>query len=948
MSNAPVAPGSQSVNQNSLDRSLFQTLCITAIASVLVVLLFLFMRRTFPRLYAPGLFRETALGKRWVSMRAWLRPIFTVSDQFLFDHRGLDALMYVRFSRMMLALMIGFFFFGVVILWPVDGTSSNNELPRSDPNYVNGTAILSMSNINSNTEASRYTAHVLSVIFNSVLCYWLFVRTYNVYYHYTIKQWSRPDFSNYTILVDNVSRTLSEEDIYAEWNRQFPGEVLSVHRVYGAHKLHKVYLERCDMDDLKASAEWDTDLSKRYNVYDDDHLGEDTLSEDEELGLSSNSTTSQERQDNVALDSASSSTTTRRRSKSQRGLDSAPSGSKQDEKPKKKKERITDPPKMRRVNHCIPCACCCCCRPKVDVLEHAEHRIEVLTHRMEKIEKKMKPTPSVFISFRTRDAAVRASSTTFTRKKRRMVPQAAPDYNDIRWHSFEIGHHQRLARYFLILALVIVVGLIFFIPVTFAQGLANLATLAEIPGFGWILPLSLKYKTLTSLIEGILPAIVLSVSFLLAKVFLKKIVLLERYFTRSNEARSFTSKYFYILVLNVFLASIAAGTFITLYNSARDLIDDPLSFIRLLAIRLPTQVNFFINYMAVNMIITNLTPLLQPVRFFLRVVYLHICRPKTWTRRNWLRQFNWFHYQEEYPMQLLYFTITIAYSSLAPLIVPFSLILFSAKYVIGSYMTLYVYKRRVESYGHYWPSVFNRLLVGMLLYQALMTGIFALNEFIAGIVICAILMVVTLIFGITMNRWYSGDLMRRSIEIDPRYRKDDNINEAILERQYRDPLRDWAILKTQPWQTKGVWLNSKDRLRQLHLSLEHPIYFRALQDQRLGYTQPTDTINTPEGLDAAVAGLLPTTARLPEAEPAELEEAKQGLSLADVEAEGEDVEETQSEDFVSPIDEVAPGSLGLRNEDQSKEEDDEEAQKPPKRKHKHKSKQDASKASDEQ
>lgn len=924
MSNAPTAPGTQSVDQDSLDRSLFQTLCITGIAAVLLVLLFLFMRRIFPRLYAPGLFRETAVGKKWVSIRAWARPLFTVSDQFLFDHRGLDALMYQHFTRMMLILMIGFFFFGVIILWPVDGTASNNNLPRSNPKYVNGTAILSMSNINSETESSRYTAHVLSVIFNSILCYWLFVRTYNVYYHYTIKQRSRPDFSNYTILVDNVSRSLSEEDIYAEWDKQFPGEVLSVHRVYGAHKLHDLYLERCNYDDLKAAAEWDTDLSKRYQVYGgDEHLGgrPGVIDDDEELALATSS--SQEHPDSVTLDLST-----------EKDKKAAAKAEK-----KEKKQRLTDPPKMRKTRHCLPCAPCCCCKPKVDVIELAEERIEELNKKMDKTEQKMKPTPSAFITFRTRDAAVRAASTTFARKKRHMTPAPAPDFNDIRWQSFEYGHRSRLARYIIILILVAFVGLIFFIPVTFAQGLANIATLAEIPGFGWILPLSQKYKTLTSLIEGILPALVLSVAFLLAKVFLKKIVLVERYFTRSNEARSFTSKYFYILVLNVFLASIAAGTFITLYNSVRDIVDDPLSFIRLLAARLPTQVNFFINYMAVNMVITNLIPLLQPVRFFLRAVTLHCMRPKTFTRRNWLRQFNWFHYHEEYPMQLLYFTITIAYSSLAPLIVPFSLILFAVKYLIGAYLSLYVFKRRYESYGLHWPVVFNRLIVGMLLYQALMTGIFALNEFVAGIVICAILLVVTLIYAYVMNRWYSGDLMARTVEIDPRYRKPDSINETILAQHYRDPLRDWSMLKTTPWQTEGLWINSKDRLRQLQLSIDHPDYFRALQDQRMGFTQPSDVINTPEGLGNALDGSVPTNAS-PDKRNPEFAQVEEELGFH-ADGHPDDIEETNSEDYVAPGDEVAPGSQGSASLHKSQE----VVEAPKKRKHRKHSKKDVSSSS---
>lgn len=827
---APALSPDANVNQESLDQSLFQTLLIAAGAGILLTTAFLILRRCVPRLYAPSLFVETPKGKRMIRFWRWLKPMFTVSDDFLFEHRGLDTVMYAAFSRLMLILMIGFFFYGVLILWPVDGTSSNRYRTSSDPKQVEGTSILSMSNIDASSQKPRYTAHLLSVVFNSLLCYFFFIRTYNVYHRYTIRQWSRPDFANYTVMVDNVNRKLSEEEIKEVYDKHFPGEVLSVHRVYGTYKLHSMYRERCDIDELKSKAEWETDLSKRYSVYDDDHYGEvphTHLNDDSDHEID----------------------------------ESDPKAAKKARKEKKKrdkKNKIEDPPpQMRDTDCCVTFACCCCTKPKVDVLDYAERRLTEYNTKMTKLEKKLKPTPSVFVTFRSRDIASTAAYTAFTCRRRRWRPLPAPDFEDIRWQSFEYSHRSRLARYLIILTICILLGLLFFIPVTFAQGLANISTLASIPGFNWIKPLSQRYKALTSAIEGILPSLVLAIAFALAKLFLKKVVLMERYFTRSNEFRSFTSKYFYMLFLNVFLASIIAGVVITMFQSAKSLFDTEgaVGLVRLLAIRLPTQVNFFINYMAVNAVIGNLIPLLQPVRLLTRFLCLKILGPKTWNRRNWLRQFNWFHYHEEYPVQLLYFSITIGYSSLAPIIIPFALILFSIKYLVGIYHSLYVFKRRIEGYGLTWPSVFNRLCAAVLLYQILMTGIFALNDFVAGIVVCAILFIITIIYAISVNRWYKEDLKQRCIEIDPAYRRQNHVIEDILSKHYRDPMRDWNIITYTPWQTSGVWFNTKDRLRQLQLSIDHPDYFRALQDQRLGYSQPTDLINTPEGLAAAIAAL---------------------------------------------------------------------------------------------
>jgi hypothetical protein len=617
-----------------------------------------------------------------------------------------------------------------------------------------------MSDINTDPNSQdykRFTAHLISVIWNSAWCYFLFVRTYTIYSRYARRQRKEADFSNYTIMVENISRRLQEEDIRKVFDQHFPGEVLAVHRVAAAYHMHKAYLDRLDLYDMKDAAEWEMEHDKNHKR-----------------------------------------------------------------------------PEMRATTCCPSMHCLCFRRPKVDTIEYIDRKLEESNARLTKREQKLKNTDSAFITFKSRDAASKATTTAFTRKGVHWIPHAAPDFNDIRWQSFEYTHRERLVRRILVLILVFFIGIMFFIPITFAQGLANLSTLAKIPGFGWIRKVSEENPTATSIIEGILPSLVITIALALVKVFLKKIVLIERYHTRSAEFRSFTSKFFYILILNVFLASIAAGTFITLWNSVRDLVEEPLSIVRLLAQRLPTQVNFFINYMAVNSVITTLFPLMQFVRLTKRLCCLYVCKPTTRSNRIWLKTANWAHRFEEYPYHLLYFAITIAYSSMAPLIVPFALIFFVLAFFVGSYNTLYVFKKRLESFGREWPVMFNRLIVAMVIYQALMTGLFALYSFVAGVVICAILMVFSVLYAVAVNYYFARVLGTRTVEIEEAYRQPDVIDFEILQSHYRDPLRDWSIL-TEAEFKETVNFNSRDKLRQLKLSLDHPVYAQKLQDGRQGY-----------------------------------------------------------------------------------------------------------------
>jgi len=819
----PSASSQQSLDQNSLDRSLFQTLLIAIGVGIVGTLVWLWMRHLIPRVYAPNLFKVTEKGKHFVGTWKWLRPMFTVSEDFLFYHRGMDALVYVSFLKMMLILMCSFFFFGTIILWPVDGTSSNRLLPQSDPHYVNGTAILTMSDIDSKNQASRFTAHLMSVIFNSVLCYVLFIRVWNVYRKYTLRQWKEPDFSNYSVLIDNVSRKLSEEEVMAILENQYPGEVLAVHRMMRAYDLHVAFRDRLDLDDLRSEAEWNIEQALKKKAKKKEKQQKEKQQKKEEMEKNNIGKEEAEGEEHVKV-----------------------------EQRKEEQEKEEKRPEMRDTD-CVTCQACCLQKPKIDVLEYVDKKTVESNSRMEKLEKKLKATPAVMATFRTRDAAVRGASTVFTHNGARWYPEPATDWMDIRWANFEYTHRSRNTRYLIVLAIVFVLGIMFFIPITFAQGLANLSTLARVPIFDWLLPLVLKDRGTTSFIEGILPSLVITIAFALVKILLSNIVLYERYVSRSNALRSFTSKYFYLLVLNVFLASIAAGTFITLYNSVKDLVSEPLSIVRLLAQRLPSQANFFINYMAVNSVIGSLLPILQPLRTTLRMLFKHVLGAKTWNTRNWLNLTNYIHYHELYPIQMLYFTITIAYSSLAPLIVPFALMFFALNYFVSLYNLLYVYKRRWESFGKYWPPIFNRLCVSILIYQALMTGIFALEGFYGGLVVCAIFMIATIIYGIAVNRWYGPDLLQRSIETEIVHKRVDNINIDLLKNHYRDPIRNWNIINQHQW-NDAIFYSTRDRLRQLQLSIENPEYYEVLQDIRRGYLVYSSEINLAQGPDVESAG----------------------------------------------------------------------------------------------
>lgn len=65
---------------------------------------------------------------------------------------------------------------------------------------------------------------------------------------------------------------------------------------------------------------------------------------------------------------------------------------------------------------------------------------------------------------------------------------------------------------------------------------------------------------------------------------------------------------------------------------------------------------------------------------------------------------------------------------MAPLIIPFVIVYFSFAWFVAKYQFLYVSMPNYESGGKFFPIVWNRILIGMFVYQIMMWGIFGLKK----------------------------------------------------------------------------------------------------------------------------------------------------------------------------------------------------------------------------
>ncbi|KAJ2346208.1 hypothetical protein GGH91_002281 [Coemansia sp. RSA 2671] len=80
------------------------------------------------------------------------------------------------------------------------------------------------------------------------------------------------------------------------------------------------------------------------------------------------------------------------------------------------------------------------------------------------------------------------------------------------------------------------------------------------------------------------------------------------------------------------------------------------------------------------------------------------------------------------PHTVLFFFIGILYAHLQPLLLPMCALYFAIGLFVMKYMTVYAWYFRQQVAGALWPVIMRRMVVCVLLYQALITAIFASNN----------------------------------------------------------------------------------------------------------------------------------------------------------------------------------------------------------------------------
>ncbi|XP_020571249.1 calcium permeable stress-gated cation channel 1-like [Phalaenopsis equestris] len=366
------------------------------------------------------------------------------------------------------------------------------------------------------------------------------------------------------------------------------------------------------------------------------------------------------------------------------------------------------------------------CGKKVDAIEYYTSEIAKLSNEeveeRDRILKQKSIIPAAFVSFRTRWGAAVCAQTQQTRNPTAWLAEWAPEPRDVYWNNLATPFVQLTIRRLIVAVALFFLIFFFMIPIAFVQSLANIEGIEKAVPF--LKPL-IERKLIKSFIQGFLPGIALKIFLILLPTILMLMSKFEGFVALSILERKAASKYYFFLLVNVFLGNIIAGAaFQQLKTFIHQSVND---FPRIIGVAIPMKASFFITFVMVD----GWAGVAGEILRFKPLIIYHLRNfflVKTDKDREEAMDPGSFDFGSSEPQLQLYFLLGLAYAVVTPFLLPYIIIFFGLAYIVYRHQVINVYNQEYESAGAFWPDVHDRIISALIISQVLLFGLLSTKE----------------------------------------------------------------------------------------------------------------------------------------------------------------------------------------------------------------------------
>lgn len=365
---------------------------------------------------------------------------------------------------------------------------------------------------------------------------------------------------------------------------------------------------------------------------------------------------------------------------------------------------------------------------QVDVIEYYGTKLRKIEGEIADARAEMDDAPTDSFGFASLAAipyAHAAARLASGKRPMKMHIELAPSPRDVIWENLMMPRQERLRSKRLGSVLFVVLFLANLVPLFIVSAVSNLSVFQPYVG------VLRRHQTIFGLVSGVAPPLITTACALALPLLMRRIATFRGVYTRERRGRALLSNYFLFLALTQFLVftliGVVLGAGLQVYHntkkheSAKSIANKvSVNLLSKMSYQLPFQSFYWMSWATVRGYLL-VFELAQVPRLCIYWMYKHILSKTPREMQDFARPPNflyWMHYAE-----LLFLAgIGIIYMPLAPLVIVFAAAVFWIASVVFKYQLLYVYRTKCETGGRLWHAVINRLLL-ILVFMQLAVGV---------------------------------------------------------------------------------------------------------------------------------------------------------------------------------------------------------------------------------
>ncbi|KAL6852142.1 DUF221 domain-containing protein [Trichoderma novae-zelandiae] len=679
------------------------TLIPVLVVSSIYIIVFLFLRRSQRRFYAPrtylGSLREDQRTPSVPSnLLTWFSAFWKIPDAYVLTHQSLDAYLFLRFLRICFVICLVSLLITWPILFPINATGGKG---------LSQLELLSYSDVDINTHKNYLYAHTF--VGFAVYGFLMYMITRECIFYINLRQ-------AHHINPHNARRISARTVLFTS----VPDEYNSEDRIRGMFKAVKrvwVCGKTDELDDL---------VEKRDEVAMKLEKGE------------------------ISLLKAVNKARTQAMKKGEAQPEGPASANTEDGDIETGNIASRWIPDKKRPHHRL--GLLGLVGQKVDTIEWSRSELQRLVPEVEKAQADWRSgnyekVRAVFVEFETQGDAQLAYQSVTHHEALHMDPKAIGiQPGEVIWKSLNLPWWQVIIRRYAVYGFIAALIIFWAIPVGIVGLIAQVNTLKSIPGLTWIGDIP---KPILGVISGLLPAVALSVLMSLVPVIMRLCARMAGEVSQSRVELFTQNAYFCFQLIQVFLIQ-------TLANAAStalvQIAQQPGQVFSILSSALPTASNFYISYFIVQGLTIATSVVTQVVGFFIfTLLYKLLAKTPRAMYKKWtsLSALSWGNLL---PVYTNIAVISITYSVIAPLILFWSTIGMGLFYLAYRYNILFVTETQIDTHGLIYPRALKQLFAGIYLAEVCMVGLFSVSKAAGPAVLMAIFLVFTVLYHITLSR----------------------------------------------------------------------------------------------------------------------------------------------------------------------------------------------------